>query len=55
MTSNELREYVRELNKQEQIQTEIRRQRALARIKQLRESVKYTNKETVNVRKNVFE
>jgi hypothetical protein len=48
MNSNELREYIRELNKQEQVQTEIRRQKALARIRELREQLKYNNNEKVN-------
>ena len=47
MTSNELREYVRELNKQERVEHELRRQQALKRIRELREELKYkNNKET---------
>ena len=55
MNSNELREHIKKLNEQEKVQIEIRRQRALARIRELREAVKYKNKETDDVRKSVFE
>lgn len=45
MNSNELREHIRRLNEQEQRQHEIRRQQALKRIRELREAIKYKNKE----------
>jgi hypothetical protein len=37
MDSNQLRDYVRELNKREQVEIEQRRQAALKRIRELRE------------------
>jgi hypothetical protein len=40
MTSNELREHIRRLNEQEQVQHEIRRQKALKRIQELRQQQK---------------
>lgn len=40
MNSSELREYVKKLNEQEQVQHEIRRQKALKRIRELREQLK---------------
>jgi hypothetical protein len=40
MNSNELKEYVKRLNQQEQVQIEIRRQRALKRIQELRQQQK---------------
>lgn len=40
MDSNELREYVQKLNEQEAVQKEIRRQKALNRIKELRRQLK---------------
>lgn len=46
MNTNELREHIRKLNQQEQVQIEIRRQQALKRIRELREAIKYKNKET---------
>lgn len=54
MNSNELREHIRRLNEQEQIQHEIRRQKALARIRELREELKYKNKETAPCQKECF-
>ena len=44
MNSNELREHIRKLNEEERHQTELRRQQALARIREIREmreAVKY--------------
>jgi dynactin complex subunit len=41
MNSNELREYVRKLNQQEQVQIELRRQAALKKIQALRKEIKY--------------
>ena len=43
MNSNELKEHIRKLNEQEQVQHEIRRQKALKRIRELREQLKYKN------------
>lgn len=40
MNSNELRDYVRELNKQEAVEQELRRQKALNRIRELRRAMK---------------
>ncbi len=40
MDSNELRDYVRKLNEQEAVQHELRRQKALNKIKALREQAK---------------
>lgn len=40
MNSNQLREYVRELNKQEALIKEVRRQQALNKIKLLREKIR---------------
>lgn len=40
MNSQELREYVRKLNEQERHQHEIRRQRALKRIQELRKKIR---------------
>lgn len=49
MNSNELREYVQELNKKEQIEHELKRQKALKRIRELRAELKYKiEKETKN-------
>lgn len=39
MNSNELREHIRKLNEQERVQTELRRQQALKRIRELREKL----------------
>ena len=41
MNSNELREYVRKLNEQEAVQIELRRQKALKKIRELRDRNKY--------------
>lgn len=41
MNTNELREYVKSLNEQEQVQIELRRQQALKKIQALREELKY--------------
>ena len=41
MNSNELRDYVRDLNKKEQVEIEQRRQAAMKRIQALREELKY--------------
>lgn len=43
MNSNELREYVRELNKRELLEHEQRRIQALNKIKQMREQLKEKN------------
>lgn len=43
MNSNELREYVRELNKKELLEHERRRVEALNKIKKLREQLKEKN------------
>lgn len=40
MNSNELIEYVKELNKREALEQELRRQKAINRIKQLRQELK---------------
>lgn len=40
MNSNELIEYVKELNKREALETELRRQKAINRIQQLRRELK---------------
>lgn len=40
MTSNELAEYVKELNKREALETELRRQKALKRIQELRRRIR---------------
>ncbi len=40
MNSNELVEYVKELNKREALETELRRQKAINRIQQLRKELK---------------
>lgn len=39
MNSNELAEYVKELNKREAVEQELRRQQALNKIKQLRKQI----------------
>lgn len=39
MNSQELREYVRKLNEQERVQIELRRQKALKRIQELRKKL----------------
>lgn len=48
MNSNELREYVKKLNEQEAYQTELRRQKALKRIRELRTQKDQQQKEAVN-------
>jgi len=40
MTSDELVEYVKELNKRERLEIELRRQKAINRIQQLRRELK---------------
>jgi hypothetical protein len=40
MTSNELREHIRRLNKKEAVEIELRRQKAINRINQLRQELK---------------
>lgn len=40
MNANELAEYVKELNKREAVEIELRRQKAINRIKQLRQELK---------------
>ena len=47
MNSNELREYVRKLNEQEQVKQELRRQAALTRIRELREQIREQSRENV--------
>lgn len=54
MNSNQLREHIQRLNQQERIETEQRRQKALDRIQQLREELKYKNKETARCQKEYF-
>jgi len=54
MNSNELREHIRRLNEQERIQQEIRRQKALARIRELREAVKYKQQGDSQCQKECF-
>lgn len=43
MNSNELAEYVKELNKREAVEQELRRQRALAKIQALRKQIREKN------------
>lgn len=54
MNSNELREHIKKLNEQERVQIELRRQQALKRIRELREELKYKNKETAPCQKECF-
>lgn len=54
MNSNELKEYVRELNKQEAAQTELRRQAALKKIRELRQRNKYKEQEGSTNGKVIF-
>ena len=46
MNSKELREYVKKLNQQQQAQSELRRQAALAKIRELRQLIKYRNEQS---------
>lgn len=50
MNSNELREYVKKLNEQEQVQIELRRQQALKKIQQLRQKNKYLKEKKLNTK-----
>lgn len=48
MNTNQLQEHVRKLNELEAVEHELKRQKALKRIQELREELKYKNKEKSN-------